>query len=264
MNCTVTRQSPLWFWWVDVMTLLDVVLLLAGGLGAGVVNTLAGGGSLLTVPLLVLAGVPGTVANGSNRVGILTSTTTAAVGFRRLGHSGWSRVVPVLIPVAVGAVLGAVLVEQLTDDAFERVFGLLMVPVLLISLRPPRVAASLPNSSWSGPMATIVFLGIGIYGGAFQAGIGLLLVLALSRSGLDLVVANSIKVLVVLVVTVMALPVFVVGGSIDWAPALVLAVGYAVGGFLGARVTVVGGEKVIRPVLVVAVLGFAGRLIGFY
>lgn len=256
--------SPQWFWSVEAMTLLDVVLLLVGGLAAGVVNTMAGGGSLLTVPLLVLAGVPGNVANGSNRVGILTSTMTAAVAFRRLGHSGWSKVVPVLVPVAVGAVIGAVLVGQLTDEAFERVFGVLMVPILLVSLRPPRVTISSSDSAWSGPVATIVFLGIGIYGGAFQAGIGLLLVLALSRSGLDLIVANSIKVLVVLVVTVMALPVFLIGGSIDWGPALVLAAGYAAGGSVGARVTVTGGEKVIRPVLVMAVLGFAGRLLGLY
>ncbi|MAG04451.1 MAG: hypothetical protein CL406_07570 [Acidimicrobiaceae bacterium] len=246
------------------MTLVSVLLLLAGGLGAGIVNTMAGGGSLLTVPLLVLAGVPGTVANGSNRVGILTSTATATVGFRRLGYSGLSRALPVLVPVAVGAVIGAVLVGQLTDEAFERAFGFLMVPLLLISLRPPRVSASSSDPTWSGPVSAIVFLGIGIYGGAFQAGIGLLLVLALSRSGVDLVLANSIKVMVVLAVTVMALPVFVIGGSVDWGPALVLAVGYAVGGFLGARVTVTGGEKVIRPVLVVVVVGFAGRLVGLY
>ncbi len=260
----MTGQSPRWCWWGDVVTLVNVLLLLAGGLGAGVVNTMAGGGSLLTVPLLVLAGVPGNVANGSNRVGILASTTTAAVGFRRLGHSGLSRALPVLAPVAIGAVIGAVLVEQLTDEAFERAFGFLMVPLLLVSLRPPRVSASSSGPTWSGPVATVVFLGIGIYGGAFQAGIGLLLVLALSRSGVDLVLANSIKVVVVLAVTVMALPVFVIGGSVDWGPALVLAAGYAVGGFMGARVTVVGGEKVVRPVLVVAVVGFAGRLIGLY
>jgi len=242
----------------------DVVLLLFGGLAAGVVNTMAGGGSLLTVPLLVLAGVPGNVANGSNRIGILTSMATAAAGFRRLGFSGWSRVLPVLVPVASGSVIGAVLVGQLTDETFEQVFGFLMVPMLVISLRPPRVDVASTDTRWSGPLATTVFLGIGVYGGAFQVGIGLLLVLALSRSGLDLVVANSIKVVVILVVTLAALPVFIIGGRIDWVPALVLAAGFAVGGAIGARVTVIGGEKVIRPVLVLAVLGFAGRLLGLY
>ena len=81
------------------MDVLDVVLLVVGGLFAGCVNTIAGGGSLLTVPLLVLIGVPGDVANGTNRVGILTSNVSAAEAFRRQGVSGLSRVVPVLVPV---------------------------------------------------------------------------------------------------------------------------------------------------------------------
>ncbi len=246
------------------MGTFSIVLLLAGGLAAGVVNAMAGGGSLLTVPLLVLAGVPGNVANGSNRIGILASTAAATATFRSLGFSGWARVLPVLVPVASGSVVGAVLVGQLADKTFEQVFGFLMVPVVILSLRPPAVRAVADGEGWSGPLATVVFLGIGVYGGAFQVGIGLLLVLALSRSGMDLVVANSIKVIVIMVVTLAALPVFVIGNSIDWLPALVLAAGFATGGAMGARLAVAGGEKVIRPVLVLAVLGFAGRLLGLY
>ena len=243
---------------------LDVVLLLVGGLAAGVINTMAGGGSLLTVPLLVLAGVPGNVANGSNRVGILASNVTAAATFRRLGVSGLARILPVLVPVAVGAVAGAVLVGQLADETFDRVFGFLMVPVLIMSLRQPSVEAKQTGDRWPSPVAALVFFGIGLYGGAFQAGVGLFLVLALSQSGLDLVVANNIKVLVILVVTLVSLPVFILGGKVDWVPALVLAVGFAVGGFMGARFTVRSGDRIVRPVLVLSVLGFSGRLLGLY
>jgi len=225
---------------------------------------MAGGGSLLTVPLLVLAGVPGNVANGSNRIGILTSNVTAAATFRRLGVSGLTRILPVLVPVAIGAAAGAVLVGQLADETFDRVFGFLMVPVLIVSLRQPRVEAKETGGRWSSPVAALIFFGIGLYGGAFQAGIGLLLVLALSQSGLDLVVANNIKVLVTLVVTLAALPVFILGGRVDWAPALVLALGFAAGGVMGARFTVRGGDRIVRPVLVLSVLGFSGRLLGLY
>jgi uncharacterized membrane protein YfcA len=170
----------------------------------------------------------------------------------------------VLVPVASGSIVGAVLVGRLADETFEQVFGFLMVPVLILSLRPPAARTVADGEGWSGHLTAVVFLGIGVYGGAFQVGIGLLLVLALSRSGLDLVVANSIKVIVIMVVTLAALPVFVIGDRIDWLPALVLAAGFAAGGATGARIAVAGGEKVIRPVLVLAVLGFAGRLIGFY
>ena len=245
------------------MDLGDIVLLVAGGLAAGVVNTLAGGGSLLTVPLLVLAGVPGNVANGSNRIGILASNASATVAFRRLGVSGLSRTLPVLVPVAVGSLVGALLVARLADETFERVFGVLMVPLLLLSLRPP-VLKSVEGRVWSGPFTLLVFLAVGLYGGAFQAGIGLLLMVALSRSGMDLVVVNSVKVVVIVVVTVIALPLFIVSGRVDWGPALVLAAGFALGGALGARLTVTRGSSLIRPVMVAAVLALAGRLLGLF
>ena len=241
----------------------DIVLLVAGGLAAGVVNTLAGGGSLLTVPLLVLAGVPGNVANGSNRIGILASNASATVAFRRLGVSGLSRTLPVLVPVAVGSLVGALLVARLADETFERVFGVLMVPLLLLSLRPP-VLKSVEGRVWSGPFTLLVFLAVGLHGGAFQAGIGLLLMVALSRSGMDLVVVNSVKVVVIVVVTVIALPLFIVSGRVDWGPALVLAAGFALGGALGARLTVTRGSSLIRPVMVAAVLALAGRLLGLF
>lgn len=241
----------------------DILLLVLGGLAAGVVNTLAGAGSLLTVPLLVLAGVPGNVANGSNRVGLLASNTTAAVAFHRLGVSSLSGISPVLVPVAVGSLVGALLVAQLADETFERAFGVLMVPLLLLSLRPP-VVKSADGRVWSGPFTVLVFLAVGLYGGAFQAGIGLLLMVALSRSGMDLVVANSIKVVVIMVVTVAALPVFIIGGRVDWGPALVLAAGFALGGALGARLTVTRGVQLIRPVMIAAVLVLAGRLLGLF
>jgi hypothetical protein len=113
-------------------------------------------------------------------------------------------------------------------------------------------------------VASLVFFGVGCYAGAFQAGIGLLLVLTLSRSGLDVVVANRVKVVVNAVVTVTALPVFILGGLVDWGPALALAVGFAGGGAIGARLTVSGGARVVRPVMAVAVLAMSGRLLGLY
>ena len=240
----------------------SIVLLLAGGLAAGMVNAMAGGGSLLTVPLLVLAGVPGNVANGSNRVGILASNLSASATFRRLGTSGVSRALPVLVPVIAGSVTGSVLISRLPAESFERVFGVLMVPLLVLSLRPPKLKAA--DRPWTGPVAALVFFGVGCYAGAFQAGIGLLLVLTLSRSGLDLVVANSVKAVVILVVTITALPVFILGGLVDWGPALALAVGFAGGGAIGARLTVSGGSRVVRPVMAVAVLAMSGRLLGLY
>jgi uncharacterized membrane protein YfcA len=90
---------------------------------AGVVNTLAGGGSLLTVPLLVLLGFPGGIANGTNRVGILLQSSVAAWRFRALGVGGWRESAPVLLPVAAGSLIGAWGIAQIPDALFERIFG---------------------------------------------------------------------------------------------------------------------------------------------
>jgi uncharacterized membrane protein YfcA len=105
---------------------------------------------------------------------------------------------------------------------------------------------------------------IGAYGGAIQAGVGLLMVGALNHTGYDLVRANSIKVATNVVLTAFAIPVFLWHGQIAWAPALVLAIGFAAGGAIGARVAVRGGERVIRPVMVAAILLLAGRMLGLY
>jgi uncharacterized membrane protein YfcA len=240
----------------------EAALLVGGGLLAGIVNTLAGGGSMLTVPLLVLVGLPGTVANGSNRVGVLLQSATAAWRFRAQGVPGVQEALRVLVPVGVGSVIGAWGIAQLADATFERVFGIAMVLLLLPTLRPP--GSRTAPRPWSPTTTFLVFLVIGIYGGALQAGVGLVLVAALSRAGFDLVQANSIKVVVVLVLTLVAVPVFVAEGQVAWLPAGVLALGFAAGGEVGARLAVRGGERLIRPVLVLAVLALAGRMLGLY
>ena len=171
---------------------------------------------MLTVPLLVLVGVPGDVANGTNRLGILTSNVSAAEEFRRQGVAGLSRVVPVLVPVVIGALVGSVLISRVDAGSFERVFGVLMVPLLLLSLRPPQIQSA--THLWSARTAAVLFFVVGLYAGAFQAGIGLLMMPALARAGLDVVVANNVKVLVVVAVTCTALPVFIAGGLVDLPP----------------------------------------------
>ncbi|MEM9467873.1 MAG: sulfite exporter TauE/SafE family protein [Actinomycetota bacterium] len=242
-------------WW-------EAVLLVVGGVFAGAINTVAGGGSMLTVPLLVLAGVPGNSANGSNRIGVMASNVSAAASFRRLGVDGLGHAVPVLLPVVLGSLVGSLAISRLTDDTFETVFGLIMIPLIILSIRKPTFRED--GARWSRPTTSAVFFAIGIYGGAIQAGIGLVLLAALTRAGYGLVVANSMKVIIIFAVTATAIPVFLAQGQIDWIPALILAVGFTVGGSLGAHVAVRGGERVIRAVMVVAALALAARLLGLF
>lgn len=242
-------------WW-------EALLLVFGGIFAGIINSVAGGGSILTVPLLVLAGVPGNSANGSNRLGVLTSNAAAATSFRRLGIEGLTPAIPILLPVVVGSLVGSVAISRLTDETFETVFGLLMIPLIILSVRKPKFRTD--GDTWSRPVTVAVFFAIGIYGGAVQAGVGLVLLAALTRAGFDLVTANSIKVIITFTVTGIALPVFLLQGQIVWIPALILAVGFTLGGWAGAHVAVRGGEKLIRIVMVLASIALAAKLLGVF
>jgi uncharacterized membrane protein YfcA len=244
------------------MALSEVLLLAFGGLAAGVINTMAGGGSTITVPLLVFAGVPGTYANGSNRVGILPACLAAVLSFRRLGVSGFRDAKIIFLPVFFGSLAGSLLINKLGDDQFERLFALLVIPIVILTLMPPTPKER--KSSWGRSTMILIFFVVGLYGGAIQAGVGLVMVLALSRSGFDLVTANSIKVMINAFVTVVALPVFIFSGKISWGPALVLAAGLTAGGWIGAKWTVEGGERVVRWVMVFAALGLSGKLVGLY
>ncbi len=249
------------------MSSTDFLLLLGAGFVGGIVNTLAGGASVITVPALVLVGLPGTVANGTNRVGVFLQSVVAAWRFRAEGVSGFRKSLPVLLPVALGSLAGAAIVSQLTDETFNRIFGIVMILLVVPMLRPPPTgidARAQVRRKWSTAVTFIVFLAIGFYGGAFQAGVGLFLILALSYAGYDLVQANSIKVVVNGALTAVAVPVFLLNNQVEWIPALVLASGFTAGGIVGVRAAVAGGERVIRPVLVASVLLLAGRMLGFY
>jgi hypothetical protein len=242
-------------WW-------EALLLVLGGTAAGVINAVAGGGSTLTVPLLVLAGVPGNDANGSNRIGVLTSNAAAATAFRRLGVRGLSKSAPVLVPIVTGSLIGAFLITRLTDDTFERVFGLLMLPIIFLSIRKPKV--TLDAEPWPIALTAVVFFGVGLYGGAVQAGVGLVMLAALTRAGYDLVTANNVKVVANLTLTAVVLPIFIVQGNVEWVPALILAAGFTSGGWIGAHAAVRGGERLIRGGMIVSALLLSGKLLGLY
>lgn len=241
------------------------ILLAIGGLVAGVINTLAGGGSLITVPLLVFMGLPATTANGTNRIGVLFQNLVSTSRFRKEGLDGIRGAMPILVPVLIGALFGATVASRMSAEVFRQVFGVAMVGLLYPMLRPSRATidadSQAPRSSfWNAAL----FFAIGLYGGAIQAGVGLFLIAALARSGLDLVRANAIKVVVIGALTLVAVPVFIAHDQVDWPLASALVVGFALGGELGARAAVRGGERLIKPTLAVCVLLMAGRMLNLY
>ena len=246
----------------QTMSIGSALLIFVGGLFAGFVNALAGGGSLLTVPLLGLAGVDGLIANGTNPVSVLLATMTTGIGYARGGYADWGKISKVLGPAIAGGLVGALLVSNLNDDIFKKAFGIVMIPLLLLSLKPPKRDGV--RKPWPLAVTTGVFFLAGIYAGAIQAGTGLILLLILSRAGNDLVSGNAIKNFVITAISLIAVPIFIIQGQVRWVPALILSGGTMIGGYIGANSAVKGGEKVVKPVLVISVILLAGRMLGLY
>ena len=246
------------------MSALEITLLIAVGLVAGVVNTLAGGGSLLTVPLLVICGLPGTIANGTNRVGILAQGVVACWRFDAEGISELRCALPLLPPIVLGSIVGAASATRIPDPIFEQIFAGIMLVLLIPMLRESHLAPPPKPRRWSPLTRSIVLFAIGIYGGAVQAGVGLLLLFALNRAGFDLVRANAIKIVIVTALAIVAVPVFVFEQQVAWLPAVLVSIGFMLGATAGVRIAVLGGESAIRRVLAVVVLALAGHLFGLY
>lgn len=247
------------------MDLSTILLLAAAGLAAGVVNTLAGGGSFLTLAALtLLAGVPVDVANGSNRVAVVVQGVATVTAFWRRGHAPHP-ILRRLVPATLtGAAVGAWLSLQLSRDVFEDVVAVAMIGMmLLVLLRPKRFLQGTQTPPRLPPgVLDLAFFCVGLYGGFLQAGVGVFLLAALVwLAGRNLVDANVLKAWLVLGFTVPALGVFVVEGAVDWAAGVAVAAGSAVGGALGARIAVAGGARVVRWVLLAVLAVSAVRML---
>jgi uncharacterized protein len=238
--------------------------LFAAGLVAGALNVIAGGGSFLTLPLLIFTGLPATVANATNRVAILLQNVGAVWGFHRHRVLDWRWGLLAAAPASLGAVAGTWLALVISDDAFKKVLALLMVAVTLWTLLAPGPAAEGgrggPSSAARRWGLALAFFAVGVYGGFVQAGVGFLVLAVTSFAGLDLVRGNAVKVLSILVFTAVSLAIFIQQGKVVWVPGLVLAAGTVLGGLLGVRLTVLKGHRWVKGVVTVAVIAFAVKL----
>jgi uncharacterized membrane protein YfcA len=249
------------------MEIWQLLVLALCGVVAGFLNVMAGGGSLLSVPVLLFMGLPGPVANGTNRIAILAQNATAAITFIRQGHKDLRLSLTLGLASVPGAILGASLGVQLEGEWFERFVALVMIGVMVLTSTGggSRTVATATEVSrkrlWLGHIAVML---AGVWGGLIQLGIGFILMPILQRIlGLDLVRVNAHKVIIILTYTIAALLVFANNIELMWVTGLVLAVGMSIGGWLGARVTISKGEHMIKTVLNIVLAVFIVKLLLF-
>ncbi len=244
-----------------------IILVFVTGIVTGVINTLAGSGSLISLPILMFIGLPPHVANGTNRIGILFQNIVSTLSFRHQKVLDVKMGLRVAIPSIVGSVAGAIIVLELHERAVEITVAIVLLIMLVpLWMKPSRwlKGASKDEVKTYPVLQFIIFFFIGAYGGFIQAGVGIFLLSALVlNSGYDLVRANALKVFINLIFTPFALAVFVINGQIDIPAGLVLALGNGLGAWFASKYAVSWGSGFVRYVLIAVIIGAGTKLLFF-
>lgn len=239
-------------------------LLIVAGFVAGFMNTMAGGGSLLTLPLLIFLGLPAAVANGTNRIAILTSTFSATAGFKSKGVSNFPFNIYLGFSGFIGALIGARIAIDIKGELFNKILAVIMIFVVLLIIFKPKTNYLDLVERLTGKhlyISMIAFFFIGIYGGFINAGIGFVIMLFLHYyNRLNLVKVNATKVVIVLIYTSGALLTFVLADKVNWIYGLFLASGNFIGGWTSSRWSVKKGENTIRIFLIIIVVMMSVKL----
>lgn len=233
------------------LTFWFITLLLTTGFIAGIINTLAGGGSNLTLPALMMMGLPADVANATNRVGVFMQSLVGLRGFHGHGELPLQDARGILLPTLIGGLVGAAAASWMPASLLKPVLLLTMISMSVIILIKPATVIPEPGEahyrvSERGRAALLLFLA-GIYGGFVQAGVGFVLIAAIA-GGLryDLVKANALKILCTMAFTAVALGVFIVRGQVSWVPGLILAVATMAGAQVGVRLALKVSQRFMK------------------
>lgn len=250
------------------MDITTIIITIAIGLLAGFINVFGGGGSLLTLPLLIFMGLPPQIANGTNRIALILQNVVASGSFRQQKVLDMKTGFKLLLPALPGAILGAFVAVNVDDKVFELILGALLVLMFTFVLIKPRTWERAEVHPFLKQRPWIVYLGfffIGLYGGFIQAGIGFFIIaLLVLGKGLDLVRTNALKLFIVLIYNSFAFAVFIIHGVVDYKIGGILAIGNMAGAYIGSRLAVKKGPKLVRYLLLFGLILSAGKLLGFF
>ncbi|AXT49621.1 sulfite exporter TauE/SafE family protein [Aquimarina sp. BL5] len=243
---------------------LLLILLALVGFIAGVINTIAGGGSLLTLPMLIFMGLPPSVANGTNRIGIFIQSITSVAGFKSKGIQPTLFSVYLGVSALAGSLIGARIAIDIKGETFNRILATVMLIVVLFIIFKPKVNVADFVERIQGKyrlIGILAFFVIGIYGGFIQAGVGIFILLALtSINRMGLVKSNAVKAVVVFIYTIGALAIFAFDNQINYLYGFVLAFGNASGGWIASRWSVKKGDGIVKVFLLIMVIAMAIKL----
>ncbi|GAB1404410.1 MAG: sulfite exporter TauE/SafE family protein [Lentimicrobiaceae bacterium] len=248
------------------MSTLQIIALIVSGVFVGFINTLAGGGTIISLSLFMFMGLPADVANGTNRIAVILQNLTSVTTFRQQKLLDTRKAWHLAIPTAIGSVVGAWLSVEIDEATFRKAIGLVMIMMVFFILAKPNKWLQGQKHLQLKKISLLqifIFFAIGIYGGFVQVGVGYFLLAAIVLgAGYDLVKANAIKVFIVLIYTLFALVVFVFNDKVNWQFGLIHAIGNVIGAFVASRYASVWGANFIRWFIIVIILISSADLFG--
>ena len=240
------------------MSLTEIIVIVLAGILVGFINTLSGGGSVISLSLLLILGLPANIANGTNRISIFFQTLSSVTSFTRQKMFTNLRPVWLAIPATIGAVLGAYLAVDVNTRVIEIAMATAMVIMMFfLFYKPDKWLKENPGLlsrrlTW---WQLVIFFVVGFYGGFIQVGVGYFLLMALVLGvGYDLVKANAVKNLIVFFYAIFALLVFMIDGKVNYLYGVILSAGSMIGALIASYLAVKKGAGFIRAVILLSVV----------
>ena len=249
------------------MATAEIIALIVAGLFVGFINTLAGGGSIISLSLLMFLGLPAGVANGTNRIAIMIQNIIATSSFKQQKVLDFKKTLWLGLPAIVGSVVGAWIAVDLTDKVLEIAMGVILLLMLAFIISNPKkwLEGNVELEKMKISIKhVVIFFFIGVYGGFIQVGVGYLLLASLIlAAGQNLIKANASKVMIILMYLPFSLIIFLLDDQVNWEYGLIMTIGNVIGAFVASRMAVKKGINFIRYVIIAVILLTAGHLFGF-
>lgn len=250
------------------MNWIEVTALIISGIVVGFINTLAGGGSVISLSLFLFLGLPLDVANGTNRIAIVLQNLTSVGMFRQKKVLELRKATWLALPAVAGSIVGAQIAVDIDKVVIERAFAAILLLMIFFMLVKPSTYLHGNTEKQGRPVSlfqVFIFFLIGIYGGFIQVGIGYFLLAALVvGAGFDLVKANAIKVWIVLLYSPVALTIFILNGAVNWHFGLVHGIGNIMGALVASQMATVKGVGFVKWVIIAVILITSAQLFGLY
>jgi uncharacterized protein len=240
------------------VSVVEIIVIVVAGIFVGFINTLSGGGSVISLSLLILLGLPAGIANGTNRISIFFQTFSSVGSFTRQKMFDSMKPVWLGIPATIGSVLGALLAVDVNEKVIEIAMCVAMVMMVFFLFYKPGKWLKEKPQILRNPLRWwqfVIFFAVGFYGGFIQVGVGYFLLMSLMLGvGYDLVKANAVKNLIVFFYAIFALLVFMITGQVNYLYGLILSAGSVIGALIASYLAVKKGAGFIRAIILLSVI----------